>query len=167
MNENQTLAYNLVSSHFASDTDEQLLLVITGLARSGKSYVIDAIRHLPQDKCNVLAYFGVAAFNVKGETLHSLLQLSIGGRKCGALKGQALNRLQEKFNGISYIIIDEYSVVGQCLFGWIDKRCRQATGMATISFGSLSLILVGDVAQLQPITDKVLYYDKPKGDFAT
>ena len=65
------------------------------------------------------------------------------------------------------MIIDEYSVTGQKLFGWIDRRCRQATGKSVLPFGGLSLVLVGDVAQLPPVTDKVLYYDKPKGDIAT
>ena len=37
-------------------------------------------------------------------------------------------RLQESVNNIGYIIIDEYSVLGQVSFGWVDKRCKQATG---------------------------------------
>ena len=54
-----------------------LLLIITGLAGSGKSYVIDALKNLLQNSCKVCAYFGIAAFNVKGQTIHSLLQLPI------------------------------------------------------------------------------------------
>jgi hypothetical protein len=26
-----------------------------------------------------------------------------------------------------YILIDEYSMLGQVTFGWMDKRCKQAT----------------------------------------
>ena len=108
-------AYNLVFTHYTQSIDEQLLLIVTGLAGSDKSYVIDAVRNLLQNKCKVVAYFGMAAFNVKGQTLHSLLQPPLRGKRSGELKGLALNRLQEELSNISYIIIDEYSVIGQQL----------------------------------------------------
>ena len=69
--------------------------------------------------------------------------------------------------GIRYIIIDEYSVIGQKLFGWIDRRWKQATGQHGVLFGGISIILVGDIAQLPPVTDKVLYHNRSTGDMAT
>ena len=46
------------------------------------------------------------------------------------------------------------------LFGWIDKRCRQATGKTDEVFGGISIILVGDPGQLPPVADKPLYHSK-------
>lgn len=42
------------------------------------------------------------------------------------------------------------------MFAWINRRCKQATGNLTIPFGGMSIILVGDIAQLPPVTDQVL-----------
>ena len=92
MNKNQSLAYDLISWHsrIPDLQDGPLLLIINGLAVSGKSYLSDAIRNLLKAKCKVAAYFGVAAFNVKGLTLNSLLQLPIRGNRSSKLKGIAL-----------------------------------------------------------------------------
>ena len=114
--------------------------------------------------CLITAYFGIAAFNVKGKTLHSILQLPIRGKNSHKLKGDALLKLQKRLSGIQYIVIDEYSVVGQKLLGWIDRRCRQATTKNDEPFGGISIILVGDIAQLPPVGDKVLYYKRPDGE---
>ena len=65
---------------------------------------------------------------------------------------------------VRYIIIDEFSVIGQKLFAWIDRRCHQATGHMNVAFGGLSIILVDDIAQLPPVGDKVLYHSKPSGE---
>jgi hypothetical protein len=67
--------------------------------------------------------------------VHSLLKLPIGSRGNKDLTGQSLCRLQENVNNIGYIIIDEYSMLGQVTFGWIDKRCKQATGYNDKVFG--------------------------------
>lgn len=67
---------------------------------------------------------------------------------------------------MKYLIIDEFSVIGQKMFAWINRRCKQATGLETMPFGGISVILCGDIAQLPPISDQVLYHNKPKNDLA-
>ena len=129
--------------------------------------MIDAIKNLLKQHCKVCSFFGTAAFNVKDQTLHSLLQLPIRGKKCAELKGQSLQRLQNQLEGIQYLIIDEYSVIGQKMLGWISRRCKQATGRYTVPFGGISVVLVGDIAQLPPITDKVVYHCKPCDELST
>lgn len=45
-----------------------------------------------------------------------------GNRRNNDLTGQTLIRLQESLNDIDYIVIDEYSMLGQVTFGWVDKN---------------------------------------------
>ena len=127
--EMQGLAYNIVKSHFydVSSEKEPLCLIIIGVAGTGKSYLINAIRNLLQDKCSVTATTGKASYNIRGITVHSLLKLPIGSRGEKDLTGQSLCRFQESLNRVHYILIDEYSMFGQVNFGWIDQRCKQAT----------------------------------------
>ncbi len=65
----------------------------------------------------------------------------MGSRGNKDLAGQSLCKLQENLNDIDYIIIDEYSMLSQVTFGWIDKCCKQATGCNDKLFGGKSLIL--------------------------
>jgi hypothetical protein len=58
------------------------------------------IRGLLDNSCKVSAYFGIAAFNVSGTTLHSLLQLPIRGKRNGPLTSTALSKLQDDLKGI-------------------------------------------------------------------
>ena len=160
----QSLAYSIIYNHTKMIDEEPMRLLIKSIAGSGKSYVIDAVRNLLEEKCQVLAYTGKASFNVKGITLHSFLKLPIGSKRQSQLKGIALQQLQNDLQNIEYLIIDEYSFVGQSMFGWIDSRCRQATGAINKPFGGLSVILVGDIAQLPPVLDKPLYHSLPQTD---
>ena len=163
LNKEQHLAYAIVFDHFIQQSKDQLL-ILTGLVGSGKSYVINAMKTMLIEKCKVCAFFGIAAFNVKGKTLHSLLQLPTGGKRSSELKGQAL---QDEMDNVQYLIINEYSVIGQKMFGWINIRCKQAIGVSSLPFGGISVILVGDVGQLPPVTDKVIYHDQPSGKIGT
>ena len=77
-NSSQRKAYDIVESHFRN-LQKQLLMIIKGLAGSGKNvvidaFVIDALRTLLKENCIVGVFFVITAFNVKGKTLHSLLK---------------------------------------------------------------------------------------------
>lgn len=54
--------------------NNQLLMIITGFGGSCKSFEIEAVTNLLNEQCKVCAFFGIAAFNRKGTTLHTLLQ---------------------------------------------------------------------------------------------
>ena len=99
INYNGRLAFNIIKDHFL-DTNNQLFMIITGLGGSGKSSVTNPLN----EKCKIYAYFGSAAFNVKGTTLHLLLKLPIRGKKNGPLQSSALARLQTDLKGVKYLI---------------------------------------------------------------
>ena len=52
-------------------------------------------------------------------------------------------------------------MLGQTTFGWIDKRCKQATAFYDKVHGGISIILIGDPGQLPPVADKPLYHAQP------
>ena len=80
LNSDQKLAYDIVVNHYQEKKTEPLHMIITGGAGCGKSYLIHCLRHTLQNTCMVTAFFGVTAFNINGQTLHSLLQLPIRGK---------------------------------------------------------------------------------------
>ena len=101
-----------------------LRIIVSGTAGTGKSYLINCLRVLLREKVCVAAPTGIAAFNIDGNTLHSLLSLPTKG-EFKDLEGEHLNRLQQALSSIQYLIIDEISMVGRKLFGQVDRRLRQ------------------------------------------
>ena len=100
---------------------------------------------------------GVAAFNIDGHTLHSLLNLPTKG-EFKDLEGDCLHRMQQSLSNMKYLIIDEMSMVGRKVFGQVDSRLRQAfPHQADQLFGGCSCLLLGDFGQLPPIMDLPLY----------
>ena len=97
---------------------------------------------------------GTASFLIKGDTLHSLFKLPVNI----PLKGTTLLDLQEKFKNTELIIIDEMSMVGQYMLYQISKRLQEAKPhKSNIDFAGVSIVLMGDFAQLPPVTDKSLF----------
>ena len=88
----QLPTYKLVKHHMESNNSIPLRMVLSGTAGTGKSYLIHCFRLLLQDKVCVVAPTGVAAFNIDGNTLHSLLSLPTKG-EFKDLKGEHLKRL--------------------------------------------------------------------------
>src|SRR5688572_6011478 len=109
----------------------------------------------------VLAPTGVAAFNIDGITIHSGLSIPIvNDTKRFDINGKRLMQLQNKLKDISYIIIDEKSMVGRRMLALIDMRLRQAfPENKNEPFGGRSIIIFGDFGQLPPVLDLPMYAD--------
>ena len=122
----QLVAYNIVRDHFkVQDRTTPLRLIISGTAGTGKSYLIRCLKFLLAGQLCVTAPTGVAAFNVDGYTLHSLLRLPVKG-DFKQLEGNRLQTIQQFMTSIRYLIIDEMSMVGRKMFGQLDRRLCQA-----------------------------------------
>ena len=135
--------------------------IVNGVAGTGKSYLINADKYHLTNKCVVTATTGKATYNITGITIHSLLKRPVAHHFQKDLAGHNLVSLQNQLTNIDYILIDEYSMLGQKRFGWIDRRCKQATGKNDKLFGGILIILIGDPAQLPPVGDKPLYHSVP------
>lgn len=157
----QLEAYHVVLRHTQSNASTPLRMIISGTAGTGKSYLINCLRLLLGDQVRVAAPTGVAAFNIDGHTLHSLLALPTKG-DFKDLEGEKLHRLQEKLAAMKYLIIDEMSMVGRKVFGQIDSRLRQVfPHQADQLFGKCSCLLFGDFGQLPPVMDLPLPHALP------
>ena len=149
--------YSIVLEHVNSMDPPPLRLIISGTAGTGKSYLIHCLRLLLGDKVQVATPTGVAAFNIEGHTLHTLLDLPTRG-DFKDLEGERLHRKQEMLSSVSYLFIDEMSMVGRKIFGQIDIRLRQIfPHKADQLFGGCSCLLFGDFGQLPPVMDLPLY----------
>ena len=130
---------------------------MSGTAGTGKSYLIQCLKLLLKDRLCVAAPTGVAAFNVEGYTLHSLLSLPVKG-DFKPLQGKCLQTIQQTLAAVDYIIIDEMSMVGRKMFGQVDRRLRQVFPERSEElFGGRSCLLTGDWGQLPPVMDLPLF----------
>ena len=149
--------YTTVQQHYTIIDPPPLRIIVSGTVGTGKSYLIHCLRLLLQHQLQVAAPTGVAAFNIEGLTLHSLLSLPTRG-DFKDLEGERLTKLQQSFSGIKYIIIDEMSMVGRKTLGQVDRRLRQAfPHHAQEVFSGCSCLLFGDFGQLPPVMDLPLY----------
>ena len=153
----QLQAYNTVREHAEADHPPPLRLIVSGTAGTGKSYLIHCLRLLLDHHVRVAAPTGVAAFNIEGHTLHSLLSLPVKG-DFKELQGEQLHQMQQSLADMEYLIIDEMSMVGRKFLGQVDQRLRQVfPHRADTLFGGCSCLLFGDFGQLPPVMDLPLY----------
>jgi len=123
---------------------------ITGRAGTGKSTLLTYFRTHTKKKVVVLAPTGVAALNVRGQTIHSFFRfkpsITLQGVKRLYKKGDPKNLYQK----IDTIVIDEISMVRSDLLDCVDKFLRLNRGL-DIPFGGVQMIFIGDLYQLPPV----------------
>lgn len=128
-------------------------LFITGRAGTGKSVLLRHFRKNTKKKVVVAAPTGIAALNVRGQTIHSLFGFAPGFCDKGKLRPNS--RKSAILKRIETIIIDEVSMVRADLMDAIDERLREAH-RNDIPFGGAQVIMFGDVYQLPPVVDRGL-----------
>ena len=125
------------------------------------------------------AYTGVAAFNIGfgATTACSGFQVFPNATWKAELSGEAFRKLEQQWGNVVLLIVDEISFIGRAFFARMHFRLQQAKRRFFASagldpneyeFGDISIVLVGDFGQLEPIDDwsmcdlEARFKDQPK-----
>jgi len=154
----------MAQKSFTIDLNEQFLhaldvmentqknVFITGRAGTGKSTLLDYFRTHTKKKAVVLAPTGVAAVNVRGQTIHSFFKfkpdVTLQSIKLRKKKEDVKKNIYQK---LDTIVIDEVSMVRADLLDCVDKFMRVNGRDATKTFGGTQMIFIGDLYQLPPV----------------
>jgi len=155
----QQLAIDKV--HHCIETGEQLLMFLLGGAGVGKSWFINYCKQNYKEHVLITATTGKASFNTWGTTIHSAVSLPVQTRSKTKLKGAKLQRLQQSWQGIKLLFIDEISMLSRSKMGWLDSRLRQIL-CNDKPCGGLSIIFTGDFAQLPPVHGQPMFICPPE-----
>ncbi len=124
---------------------------VTGRAGTGKSTLLEYFREKTGKKVAVLAPTGVAALNVRGQTIHSFFRFKPGitveeikRKRKGGEEGSIYKKLDA-------IVIDEVSMVRADLLDCIDTFLRLNGPKKTRPFGGIQMVFIGDLYQLPPV----------------
>jgi len=124
---------------------------LTGRAGTGKSTLLQHFRRTTKKNIVILAPTGVAAVNVRGQTIHSFFKFSIG------VTPDHVRTVREKgddtniYKKLDAIVIDEVSMVRADLMDCIDAFLRRNGPNRQKPFGGVQMIFVGDMYQLPPV----------------
>ncbi len=129
------------------NTDTNVFL--TGKAGTGKSNFLKYYRSITTKNIVVLAFTGVAAVNVQGQTIHSFFRFH------PQTTLDSIRRIYgngaKVYKQLDTIIIDEISMVRADLLDCIDKFMRLNGRDSKKPFGGVQVFAIGDLFQLPPI----------------
>jgi ATP-dependent DNA helicase PIF1 len=125
-------------------------IFITGRAGTGKSTLLNYFRNTTQKKVAVLAPTGVAALNVKGQTIHSFFRFKPGITPDRVKKLRSDNS-ESIYRKLGAIVIDEVSMVRADLLDCVDRFLRLNGPEADKPFGGIQMAFIGDLYQLPPV----------------
>lgn len=126
-------------------------IFITGRAGTGKSTLLNHFRGNTKKKVVVLAPTGVAAINVKGQTIHSFFGFRPNITPQGIRKKYRQKDEKNIYAKLQTIVIDEISMVRADLLDCVDKFLRLNGPDKSLPFGGIQMIFIGDLYQLPPV----------------
>jgi len=144
---------------------------ITGRAGTGKSTLLEYFRDTTKKQIAVLAPTGVAALNVRGQTIHSFCRFkpditlekvkklpknSYRPRRGGqadyaASSASSASGSPDIYQRFDTIVIDEISMVRADLLDCVEKFLRLNGPRPKHPFGGLQMVFIGDLYQLPPV----------------
>ena len=126
-------------------------IFITGKAGTGKSTLLQYFRDHTTKNVAVLAPTGVAAVNIKGQTIHSFFRFKPDITPEGVHSVRIRRVQKELYRKIEAIIIDEVSMVRADLLDCVDIFLRLHGRDRMAAFGGVQMVFIGDLYQLSPV----------------
>jgi ATP-dependent DNA helicase PIF1 len=126
-------------------------IFITGKAGTGKSTLLQYFRQKTSKNVAVLAPTGVAAINIKGQTIHSFFNFKpdVTPESVGDIPVR--KRKRKMYQELDAVIIDEVSMVRADLMDCIDVFLRLYGPDYDRPFGGIQMVFFGDLFQLPPV----------------
>lgn len=149
MNEKQKKCFDLFK--------EGKNIFLTGMAGSGKSYLIEQMRN-EKENVVVTATTGCAAYLLGAKTLHSWAGVGIGKGSIEELTKRARKNLRSWLK-VETLIIDEVSMISPDFFDKLNAVAKKIRTEEDLPFGGIQVILVGDFCQLPPVDSKKLLFE--------
>ena len=122
-------------------------LFVTGRAGTGKSTLLQLLRNSTRKNTVVLAYTGVAALHVQGQTIHSFFGFPPRFFPRSEIKKRKDRKIFQK---LELLIIDEISMVRADILDHIDFFLRLNRN-SPLPFGGVQVVFFGDLFQLPPV----------------
>ena len=182
LKEDQYRAYDIITSHLdqtlSGHNPPPLRMLILGEWGTGKSKVIQTITEYFAHRGVVhillkAAYTGAAASIVDGKTTHTIAMVSAG--KDTSLSNESKAKLQQFWQHISYLVIDELSMLAKKFLALLSRNisiAKMVEGQPAKneSFGGINVILCGDFHQFPPVatspTEALYFPSNPERDSA-
>ena len=156
-----TLMQRFAAAIVADDhaNHKQVKLMVFGSAGTGKSTLINYISSIiGLPALMKLAFTGLAAGLIEGQTLHSSTGIAVNCKQEKLLEQPAHPAAyQRKWKGKRAIVIDEISMVSLMLLGQFAFRLEQILRRPNTTFGGLHSLIVGDFWQLNPYAGPAIH----------
>ena len=169
LNERQFQFYTHIMQ-MAYSNSQQVLCALHGGAGTGKSTVLRAVHQglhrllnkepgqtVSSSAILLAAPTGKAAFNIHGKTLHRAFYIPANqAMEYHRLTQDVLNTARTKLHNVSWVLIDEFSMVGNKMLKFIHLRLQEIH-QNHLPFGGINIICVGDLYQLQPVMQQYIF----------
>lgn len=126
-------------------------LFITGKAGTGKSTLLEYCHNNCNKNLVLLAPTGVAALNIKGQTIHRFFGFPINITVEKINSGEFTPRTKRIYKNLETIIIDEASMLRADLLDCINAFLQRHGPEPEKPLGGVQLVFVGDLYQLPPV----------------
>lgn len=145
-------------------------LFLTGRAGTGKSTLLQYFRSRTRKSLVVLAPTGVAAVNVRGQTIHSFFGFKPDITPEAVASIRVRKGKKNLYRKLRTLVIDEVSMVRADLLDCVDAFLRLHGPDKNSFFGGVQMILIGDLYQLPPVVgkeEKIVFGEKAGGNGKT